>query len=283
MDYKNKLVLLTGGSGFLSHSIIPKLLERGAKVRAMARNEGNLIKTKQKFPEIEVFPGDISDPICVKQAMAGADGVIAAGAWKIVGLSEEFSREAVKSNVVGTLNLLEESLNHNLDFFVNISTDKCAKITCCYSATKYLTEVLTKQFSKLAPGKYRNCRYGNVLGSTASVLTIWRDLVSQGKGVTLTDTEATRFWWTADDAAEFIFETIENAPDAEPYIPNMKGASMNLLLQAVIEKYAPKGVYIPINVTSLNPSDNKHEALYLNGPLSNEVEQFTKEELIALI
>lgn len=283
IDIKNKLILLTGGSGYLAGAVIPKLLKHGARVRALARNEGNLIKAQQLFPEIEIYPGDISDSVVVKQAMVGVDAVIHCSAFKLVALSEDFSRETVLSNVVGTLNLLEESLNYDLDFFVNISTDKASQVSCSYSATKYIGETLVKQFSKIKPSnKYRTCRYGNVLKSTSSVLTIWEKLIKEGKEVTLTNPDASRFWWSRDAAADFIFKTIEEAPDAEPYIPEMKGASMSLLLAAALEKYG-NGSNVPVKITSLNPSDNLHERMRTDGLFSNEVEQFTKEELIELI
>ena len=139
---KNKLYLVTGGSGFLGFPLIEKILLQGGKVRTIARDEGKLITLKEKYPNIEIFPGDISDRFEVKQAMKGINGVFHLAASKHVGLAETFVRENVKSNTLGSLNILEESLEMDLDFVVATSTDKAAQVSGVYGATKLLMERL---------------------------------------------------------------------------------------------------------------------------------------------
>ena len=117
---KGKKYLVTGGSGFLGEPLIRKILSLGGNVRAMARNEGNLIKLKQKHSSIEIYPGDISDPFDVKQSMKDVDGVFHLAASKHVGLAEKFVRENVKYNTIGSLNIFEQSLNQKLDFIISI-------------------------------------------------------------------------------------------------------------------------------------------------------------------
>ena len=120
-------------------------------------------------------------------------------------MAEKHVVECTNSNVVGTLNLLNESLITKPDFFISISTDKAAKVSGVYGATKLLMERIQLQYEKMnSDTKYRIVRYGNVLYSTGSVLCKWRDLLSNGEEVIVTDPAATRFFWTVEEAIELI-------------------------------------------------------------------------------
>ncbi len=190
---KNKLYLVTGGSGFLGIPLVKYILAQGGRVRVISRDEGKLIILKEMYPAVEIYPGDISDPYEVKQAMQGVSGVFHLAASKHVGLAETFVRENVKTNTLGSLYILEESLNMNLDFILGVSTDKAAQVAGVYGATKLLMERLFSQYEKLNPNcKYRIVRYGNVLYSTGSVLCKWKELIQYGKQVTVTEPKATR-------------------------------------------------------------------------------------------
>jgi UDP-N-acetylglucosamine 4,6-dehydratase/5-epimerase len=279
----NKKYLVTGGTGFLGVPLVKYILSQGGNVRVIARDEGKLKTLREQFPNIEIYPGDISDPFEVKQAMQGINGVFHLAASKHVGLAETFVRENVKSNTLGSLYILEESLNLNLDFVLGISTDKAAQVAGVYGATKLLMERLFTQYEKLNSNcKYRIVRYGNVLYSTGSVLCKWKELIQQGKGATVTEPEATRFFWTVDQAIELIISCMENATDSTPWCPSMKSMSIKNLLQAMIEKYG-NGINIPVNIIGLQPGENMHEKVLEQGPYSSEVEQFTIEEIKELI
>lgn len=245
---KNKLYLITGGSGFLGIPLVKYIIQKGGNVRVIARDEGKLISLRESYPNIEIYPGDISDSVEVKQAMIGINGVFHLAASKHVGLAETFVRENVKTNTLGSLYILEESLNMNLDFILGVSTDKAAQVAGVYGATKLLMERLFSQYEKLNPNcKYRIVRYGNVLYSTGSVLCKWKELIQHGKQVTVTEPKATRFFWNVDQAIDLIIDCMENATDAKPYCPIMKSMSVESLLQAMIEKYG-NGQTIPVKV-----------------------------------
>ena len=280
---KNKLYLVTGGSGFLGIPVVKYILDQGGRVRVISRNEGKLIQLKELYPAIEIHPGDISDPYEVKQSMQGVTGVFHLAASKHVGLAENFVRENIKTNTLGSLYILEESLNMSLDFVLAISTDKAAQVSGVYGATKLLMERLFSQYERLNSGcKYRIVRYGNVLYSTGSVLCKWKDLIEQGKEIIVTDPSATRFFWNVDQAIDLITECMSNAVDSTPYCPLMKSMSIENLLQAMIEKYG-NGQDIKIKVIGLQPGENLHEKVLEQGPYSNEVDQFTIEEIKKLI
>ena len=123
---KEKLYLITGGSGFLGIPLCGRILKQGGKVRVLSRDEGKLVELKQLYPSVEILTGDISDKFEVKQAMHGVDGVFHLAASKHVGIAEIQVRECIKTNTLGSMNILEESLNMDLDFILGISTDKAA-------------------------------------------------------------------------------------------------------------------------------------------------------------
>jgi UDP-N-acetylglucosamine 4,6-dehydratase/UDP-glucose 4-epimerase len=256
----------------------------GAKVRTIARNEGKLIELKQMFPQIEILTGDISDSFDARQAMKGVKAVFHLAASKHVGLAEKQVRECVKSNTIGTMNLLDFSLDEEVEFFISISTDKAAQVVGVYGASKLLMERLCNQYQDINPScDYRVVRYGNVLYSTGSVLCKWKDLIQSGKPVTVTEPKATRFFWTVDQAIDLIFNCLENCDSPKPYVPDMKSMSIENLLEAMIQKYAPEGYKKEINIIGLQPGENFHEKILEDGKFSSEVEQFSIDEIKELI
>ena len=280
---KEKLYLVTGGSGFLGIPLCERILKQGGKVRVLSRDEGKLVELKQLYPSVEILTGDISDKFEVKQAMHGVDGVFHLAASKHVGIAEIQVRECIKTNTLGSMNILEESLNMDLDFILGISTDKAAQVAGVYGATKLLMERLFTQFESINPNcKYRIVRYGNVLYSTGSVLCKWKDLITEGKEVIVTDSDATRFFWTVEQALDLIEDCMENAVDTKPYCPEMKSMMVDNLLQAMIEKYS-KGQNISVKTIGLQPGENLHEKVMEEGPYSNECEQYTVEDIKKLI
>ncbi len=283
-NLENKLVLVTGGTGFLGKPLIKYLLGLGAKVRTIARNEGKLIELKQMYPEVEILTGDISDPFEARQAMKGVSAVFHLAASKHVGLAEKQVRECIKANTIGTMNLLDCSLSENLEFFISISTDKAAQVVGVYGASKLLMERLHNQYQQLNSScDYRIVRYGNVLYSTGSVLCKWKDLIEQDKVVTVTEPKATRFFWAVDQAIDLIFNCLENCNDTTPYVPDMKSMSIENLLEAMYQKYGKENQEKQINIIGLQPGENYHEKILENGPYSSEVEQFSISEIKELI
>jgi UDP-N-acetylglucosamine 4,6-dehydratase/UDP-glucose 4-epimerase len=281
---KNKLYLVTGGSGFLGHPLVKYILEQGGNVRVISRDEGKLIDLKEKYAAVDIYTGDISDSFEVRQAMSGVTGVFHLAASKHVGLAEKFVRENIKTNVIGSLNILEHSLNHpTLQFVLSVSTDKAAQVAGVYGATKFLMERAIKQYEEINPSvQYRTVRYGNVLYSTGSVLCKWKDLISQGKEVIVTDPSATRFFWSVNDAIQLIIDCMANSTNSTPYCPIMKSMRIDDLLQAMIQKYS-NGQEINIKVIGLQAGENMHEKVLEEGPYSNEVEHFTINEIKELI
>lgn len=281
MEIKDKKILLTGGSGFLGDEIIKRLLDIGAQVRIVARNEGRLVATKEKYPAIEIIIGDIAEGFICEKVCQGMDGVIHAAALKHVGLAEQNVREAVKTNI--PLALLEATRKYKPRFFIAISTDKAASRKGVYGTTKYLMERLVAEYGKLNPEtKYRIVRYGNVIYSTGSVLVKWKEKMQKGEPVTITDPNATRFFWTVEQAVNLIFECLEKAIDSTPYVTSMKAIRMGDLLEAMGKKYAlPHSFTNP--VIGLQPGENMHEIIVEGGLDSSQVEHYSEVEIERMI
>ena len=135
----NKKYLITGGSGFLGRGLISKLEKDNIKnLIVVSRNESELMELKQKFPYVEILTGDISDHFILEKASVNVDGIFHLAAFKHVVLAEDNTTSCIKSNVLGTMNVLNASLKHKMDFVIGISTDKAAQVNGVYGATKFL-------------------------------------------------------------------------------------------------------------------------------------------------
>ena len=282
---KNKTYLVTGGAGFLGQELIARLEAAGCtNVVTISRNEGKLVALKEKFPFVKIIPGDIADPYCAEKAVQGVDAIFHLAAFKHVGLAEQTVRECVLGNVTGTMNILELTRKYPIEFILGISTDKAAQVSGVYGASKLLHERLFTDYEKMNPStKYRTVRYGNVLYSTGSVLCKWKDRLQNDEEVIITDSEATRFYWTVDQAIDLIFDCLNNAEDSKPYVPEMKSMSVGNLLEAMIRKYHPDGKTYKVKTIGLQPGENLHEVIVEDGPNSSEVERFTIEEIMELV
>jgi UDP-N-acetylglucosamine 4,6-dehydratase/5-epimerase len=268
--------LITGGTGFLGHHLIVRMIDDGfTNIIILARHEGELLKCKQNYPEIEIISGDVADPVICEKACDGVDGIFHLAAFKHIGLAEINTYQCIKSNVTGLINLLGQTLKSKPKDFIFISSDKATAVKSIYGATKLIGEKLLIEYSKFNPDtRYINIRYGNVWGSTGSFITKWIDAVEAGKEIIITDPDATRFFFTGEEAVDFIFDCIDKADSPIPMIPKLKGVKMGVILEAFQELYKCK-----VKRIGLQPGENMHETL--DGKIySNQVEQYTKDEII---
>ncbi len=274
-------VLVTGGSGFLGGALIGRLVSQGHDVLALARNEGQLIKLKDKYPLITIMSGDVADRSICREAMWGIEGVYHLAAFKHVRLAEEQPKECISTNVIGSKEILTAALEQKVLFLLAVSTDKAAQVSGIYGASKLCMEGMWRQMEVSNPAtKLRIVRYGNVLGSTGSILPRWKELLEKREPIVVTDPDATRFYFTVGQAVDLIFECIDKAEDARPYIPYMKSVRLSDLAEAMITKYGD-GVF-RVKEIGLQIGENKHESL--DGRVySNEVQQYNQAELAEMI
>jgi len=266
--------LITGCSGYLGVALTKRLLKEGHKVIGLARNEKNLVEFKQKFPEVEILIGDVSNEWCVRDAMRGVDGVFHFAAQKAVDLAEKNVMSCILSNVIGTMNILKVSFEVKPKFVLFVSTDKARQVSGVYGATKLLGERLMSEAERInTKTDYRTVVYGNVLFSSGSVLCKWKDKMQKGESVMITDPEMTRFFWSVDEAIDHIFDCLKQK-DSTPYTPNMKSMKMSDLLEAMMHKYG----IVEVEVIGNRGGENQHETLG-NDIWSNKVERFTIDEI----
>lgn len=276
-----KRILVTGGTGFLGPVLIERLIQEyePSSIRVVARNEGKLIECHQRFPpHVEPFAGDVADPFVCEAVLKDVAVVFHLAAFKHVGLAEKQTYQCIQSNITGTWNLLRRFASGT---FVAISTDKAARVSGVYGASKMLMEKLIQELESVREWmNYRVVRYGNVLYSTGSVACKWKAAIKAGQSVTITDPDATRYFWTVDQAVDLIFDCLDNAKDSTPYCPEMKSMRMGDLLEAMQVKH---GRAVQVNEIGLQPGENKHELIVAGGKSSNEVRHYTVSEITEMI
>lgn len=245
-----KSILITGGSGFFGQGFARAALQRPGveRVCIFSRGEYPQALMRQAFgdePRLRFFIGDCRDVQRLERAMHDVDVVVHAAALKRVEVGEYDATEMCKTNVIGAMNVIEAATRAGVRKVVALSTDKACEPVNAYGATKLAAEkmFLAANNSRGAGGTiYAVCRYGNVSGSTGSVIPTWRRALEQGHMVQLTDPEATRFWMTRDEAVELVMNTIETMQGGELVIPDLPAYRLGDLAAAMGVTYMVTGL-----------------------------------------
>ena len=263
--FANKKILITGGAGSLGTALTKRLLKLDTDtIRIFSRNESQQIKMESKMgnDKIRYLIGDVRDLPRLQKALEGVDIVFHAAALKHVDVIEYNPFEAIKTNIIGTQNLIDACLRENVETVVGISTDKAVSPLNTYGATKLLMEkLLTTAQNYLDVGKYRTkflaLRYGNVFGSSGSVVPKFIKQIQAKEKITITDPGMTRFSMTMDEALDFILESTSIAKGTEVFIPKLKAYSINDLKNSLFELIGNTGE----KIISLRPGEKMHEVL----------------------
>jgi len=247
-----KVVLVTGGTGSIGSVLVEKLVNDYSprQVRILDHSETGLFEATRKYLgniKMRFLLGDVRDKDRVMTALKGVDVVFHAAALKHVALNEYSPFESVKTNVMGTQNLLEAALANNIKTFINISTDKAANPTSTMGASKLLAERLTvgaAYFKGAAKTVFSSVRFGNVLNSSGSVMPIFMDQIKKGGPVTITDKRMVRYFMTIEEAVRLIFKAAETARGGEVFILKMPALKIIDLAEVMIDKYGDKKIKI---------------------------------------
>lgn len=210
--WTDKEVLITGGTGYLGSHLIDHLQGQGCrKIAAFARDPHKHEELGRKYPEVRQWVGDVRDKERLGLAMEDADVVIHAAAMKSVQICEYNPADALSINVEGAKNVLTSAYHHKCRV-VFISSDKACEPANLYGKTKALAEHITLAYNAYRP-LYSAVRYGNVMGSTGSVLPVFMEMIKQGaQKLPVTDPRATRFWVDMEDAIYLIEEALRQPP-----------------------------------------------------------------------
>jgi UDP-N-acetylglucosamine 4,6-dehydratase len=261
MDWKNKVVLVTGGTGSFGKKFTKILLEEKQPKKVIIFSRDELKQHEMQVSgynqeNLRYFIGDIRDRERLLRAMHGVDIVVHAAALKQVPACEYNPMEAIKTNIMGTANVMEAALDADVKKVMAISTDKAVSPANLYGATKLAAEKLTIQSNAYAAGsatRYSCVRYGNVVGSRGSVVPLFLKQRSSGK-VTITDDRMTRFWLSLEQGVRFVTNCIEQMEGGEVFIPKIPSTKVTDLARAV----APKA---EINIIGIRPGEKLHEML----------------------
>ena len=282
MIKKNKLYLITGGSGVVGQALCSRILYLGGKVRVFSRSANTLLEMKKKYKDIEIMVGDVTNNHEVSNAYKDVKGVFHLAALAQA-MQSGGASESIHINLIGSMTVLNESSNNEVDFVLGVSSDKAVQISGPYGATKFLMERLFDEYQEINKRiKYRVVRMGNVIYSIDSVLYKWKSLIENGEEVIVTEPKATRFFLTKNQSVDLILNGLET-DSSKPYCDIPKSTSIGNLLQAMSNKYLPKGKELKVKKIGLQPNENLHERILDDGLMSNEMEQYTIEELERMI
>lgn len=269
-------VLITGGTGFFGKAFSKALLKAGAvRVCILSRGEHNQYLMRQEFNDsrLRFFVGDVRDAERLERAMQGIDLVVHAAALKRVEVGEYDAGEMVKTNVMGAMNVIEAAQRANVRRVVALSTDKACEPINCYGASKLAAEKLFLAANNSAGSggpRFAVTRYGNVAGSTGSVIPIWRRNLEQDRFCLMTHAAATRFWMTADEAVKLVMDTAETMTGGELAIPDLPAYRLEDLAKAMGIKN--------VQVVGLTPGEKLHESMK-PGHTSEQARRMSVEEL----
>ena len=243
-EFRGKNILITGGTGSIGIGIIKELVKyKPNAIRIFTNDENSIFETKRIVGDNPMFTfmmGDIREPDRLNLAIRNVDIVFHAAAMKHIDICEQNPFDAVKTNVIGTSNILEASLLENVSKFILISTDKATNPTSTLGASKLLAERLTaKAGSYRGKGKttFAIVRFGNVIGSRGSVFQIFLDQIRKGIPLTVTDEKMTRFIMSIHEAASLILKITHIAKDGEIYILKMPSVKIVDLAKSIVDVY----------------------------------------------
>jgi FlaA1/EpsC-like NDP-sugar epimerase len=243
-QFKNKIILISGGTGSIGIGIVKQLLECKPKMIKILTNDENSIFESRKLlgeiSQIKYVVGDIRDNDRLRLAMRNVNIVFHAAAMKHIDICEQNPFDAVKTNVVGTSNILEASIIEGVSKFVLISTDKATNPTTTLGASKLLAERLTQDASSYVEGNktiFSIVRFGNVIGSRGSVFQIFYNQLKNNLPITVTDSQMTRFIMSISDAASMILKISLIAKDGETFILKMPSVKIEELATSMVEVF----------------------------------------------
>ena len=274
MDWTNKVVLVTGGTGSFGKKFIEIILKEHnpAKVIVFSRDELKQHEMRASgfdHPNLRYFIGDVRDQPRLLRAFEGVDIVVHTAALKQVPACEYNPMEAIKTNILGTSNVVDAALDAGVKKVLALSTDKAVNPVNLYGATKLAAEKLVVQSNYYAGDKETilSCtRYGNVVGSRGSVVPLFIKQRNNGKGcITITDERMTRFWISLEQGARFVIRCVEQMHGGEVFVPKIPSMAIMDLARVV----APDA---KVEITGIRPGEKLHESLISEDEARNTVE-----------
>ena len=279
--FKDKTLMITGGTGSFGNTVLRRFLQTDiGEIRVFSRDEKKQDDMRHEFqqtmPEVsdklKFYIGDVRDLQSVKNAMHGVDYIFHAAALKQVPSCEFFPVEAVKTNVLGTDNVLTAAIEEGVKCVICLSTDKAAYPVNAMGTSKAMMEkVVVAKSRTVAPEKTKICctRYGNVLCSRGSVVPLWIDQIREGKPMTITEPAMTRFVMSLEEAVDLVLFAFENGESGDILVQKAPACTIEVLAQAVKELFAPD---TEIKVIGIRHGEKMYETLLTNEECANAID-----------
>ena len=255
-------ILITGGTGSFGKAFLQEVLQNRnpARVAVFSRDELKQYEMKQTYgddPRVRFFIGDIRDRDRLEMAMHGVDYVVHAAALKQVDTAEYNPMEYVKTNILGSENVMMAAINAGVKKVIALSTDKASSPINLYGATKLTADKLFisgNHYSYARGTKFSVVRYGNVMGSRGSVIPFFRRLADKGDPLPITDLRMTRFWITLPQAVNFVVSSVDVMDGGELYVPRIPSMHVADLAKAI----APDAALVEVGI---RPGEKLHEEM----------------------
>jgi UDP-N-acetylglucosamine 4,6-dehydratase len=239
--FKGRVLLITGGTGSFGNAVLKRFLDSDIKeIRIFSRDEKKQDDMRKAFnnDKLKFFIGDVRDPQSISTAMRGVDFVYHAAALKQVPSCEFYPLEAVKTNVLGTENVLESAIYHGVSRVVCLSTDKAVYPINAMGISKAMMEKVIVAKSRNLDGTNTvicGTRYGNVMASRGSVIPLFIRQIIEGTPLTITDPSMTRFMMTLDDAVDLVLHAFEHGANGDIFVQKAPAATIQVLTDAILE------------------------------------------------
>ena len=280
-DFANKTLLITGGTGSFGNAVLNRFLKTDIKeIRIFSRDEKKQDDMRHEFqasmPEIaekiKFYIGDVRDLQSIKNAMYGVDYVFHAAALKQVPSCEFFPVEAVKTNVLGTDNVLTAAIEAGVKSVICLSTDKAAYPVNAMGTSKAMMEkVVVAKSRTVSSDKMKICctRYGNVMCSRGSVIPLWIEQIKAGKPITITEPSMTRFIMSLDEAVDLVLFAFNNGENGDIFVQKAPACTIEVLAEAVKDLFAPE---TEIKVIGIRHGEKMYETLLTNEECAHAID-----------
>ncbi len=262
--FKNKILLITGGTGSFGNAVLRRFLSSDIKeIRIFSRDEKKQDDMRRKYADdrLKFYIGDVRDYDSIMNAVRGVDYIFHSAALKQVPSCEFHPIEAVKTNVMGTENVLTAAINENVSRVICLSTDKAVYPINAMGISKAMMEKVIVAKSRQGGESTVICttRYGNVMASRGSVIPLFVELMHNNKELTITDPNMTRFMMTLDDAVDLVLFAFNNASPGDIFIQKAPAATIGILAQALSELMGRQEY--PIRVIGTRHGEKRYESL----------------------
>tara|TARA_B100001250_G_scaffold313148_1_gene275189 strand:+ start:2909 stop:3898 length:990 start_codon:yes stop_codon:yes gene_type:complete len=260
--FKNKILLITGGTGSFGNAVLDKFLESQiSEIRIFSRDEKKQhdMRVKYNNPKIKFYIGDVRNYESLNQALTGVNYVFHAAALKQVPSCEFYPTEAVRTNVLGTENLLNAAVFNSVEKIICLSTDKAVYPINAMGVSKAMMEKVFVAKSRLTnKTKIIGTRYGNVMASRGSVIPHFYDQIKKGNDITVTDPNMTRFMMTLDDAVNLVLFAFKNGNTGDIFVQKSPSTTIGELASIMKKIYNSK---VKIKNIGIRHSEKIHETL----------------------